>query len=322
MSNGSRPETLLRQFEDLFAVGVAGGLSDGELLERFLSDRSAAGEAAFRSLVERHGPMVLRVCNQTLNDRHAAEDAFQATFLVLARQACSIRKRESVACWLFGVARRASARIHVADAQRQRYERQGMARLAALAARQSEPSESCPELHAEIERLPEKYRVPIVLCYFEGLTHEQAASLLRWPLGTVKTRLSRAREQLRSRLQTRGWPSVPMALASRHLPGDATVIPQRLLSSTSEMAAKFTSSTAAGGFVSPAVLTITSGVLRTMWMNKLRLAGTVLFGVLGLGLGAAVVAQQGAGNKLAALCSRQTAPKNPSTDSAGIRFPA
>ena len=117
-------------------MGVAGGLSDGELLERFLSDRSAAGEAAFRSLVERHGPWCCGFCKQTLNDRHAAEDAFQATFLVLARQACSIRKRESVACWLFGVARRASAADSCRDAQRQRFERQGMLELAALAARQ------------------------------------------------------------------------------------------------------------------------------------------------------------------------------------------
>ena len=139
-----------------------------------------------------------------------------------------------------------------------------------------------------------------------GLTHDQAASLLRWPLGTVKIRLSGAREQLRTRLQTRGWPSVPLALASRHLPGNTTVISGRLLSSTSEMAAKFTSSAAAGGFVCPTVLTITSGVLRTMWINKLRLAGTILFGVLGLGLGAAVVAQQAPETGLEFMSSRRT----------------
>jgi len=322
MSNGSRPETLLRQFEDLFTAGVAGGLSDGELLERFLLEKSAAGEAAFRALVERHGPMVLRVCNQTLNDRHAAEDAFQATFLVLARQAYSIRKRHSVACWLFGVARRAAARIHGAEARRRCYERQCMTRLAALAGRQSEPIESCPELHAEVERLPEKYRVPIVLCYFEGLTHEQAASLLHWPVGTVKTRLSRAREQLRSRLVRRGWPSVPMALASQHWPGNATAIPRRLLSSTSEMAARFSSSTAAGGLVSPAVLTITSGVLRAMWINKLKLVGMVLCGVLGVGLGAAVVAQQAAGNRQAGVVEPSDTPKAGAPSSASVRFAA
>jgi len=320
MSNGSRPETLLQQFEDLFTAGVVGGLSDGELLERFLLERSPAGEAAFRALVERHGPMVLRVCNRTLNDRDAAEDAFQATFLVLARQACSIRKRHSVACWLFGVARRAATRIQVAEARRRRYERQSTPRLAVLAARQSEASESFPELHAEVERLPEKYRIPIVLCHFEGLTQEQAASRLHWPVGTVKTRLSRGREQLRSRLQRRGWPSVPMALASRHLPGNATVIPRRLLSSTLEMATRFTAGTAAGGFVSPAALTITSGVLRAMWINKLRLAGMVLFGVLGLGLGAAVVAQQAAGNRPAGVVEQSDPPGARVPASTGVRF--
>ena len=321
MSNGSRAETLFRQFDDLFTAGVMGGLSDGELLEWFLQDRSVAGEAAFRALVERHGPMVLRVCNQTLNHRHAAEDAFQATFLVLARQACSIRKRHSVSCWLFGVARRAASRIHVEETRRRRYERQSATRTGALAARQSEPSESCSELHAEIERLPEKYRVPIVLCYFEGLTHEQAASLLRWPVGTVKIRLSRAREQLRSRLQRGGWPSGPMALASLHQSGNATAIPQGLLSSTSEMGARFVSSTAAGGLASPAVLTITSGVLRAMWINKLRLAGMVLFGVLGLGLGAAVVAQQAAGKKPAGVVEPSVSSREVPPTPAGLRFP-
>ena len=320
MSNGSRPDALVRQFEDLFTAGAVGGLSDGELLERFLQDRSTAGEAAFRALVERHGPMVLRVCNQTLTDRHAAEDAFQATFLVLARQACSIRKRASMTCWLFGVARRAAARIQVAEARRRRYERQSTPRLAVLTS-QPESSESWPELHAEVERLPEKYRVPIILCYFEGLTHEQAASQLRWPVGTVKTRLSRAREQLRSRLERRGWTSVKMALASRPLPDGATAIPRSLLSATSEMATRFTAGTAGGGFASSAVLTITSGVLRAMWINKLRLAGVVLFGVVGLGLGAAVVAQQAGGKEQAGVVEPSETPRAVPPTPAGLRFP-
>ncbi len=321
MSSGSRPDALLRQFEDLFAAGVVGGLSDGELLERFLQDRGATGEAAFRALVERHGPMVLRVCNQMLNDRHAAEDAFQATFLVLARQARAIRNRDSVACWLFGVARRAAARIHVAEARRRRFERGSTPRLTVVAPAQSEPSECWPEIHAEVERLPEKYRVPIVLCYFEGLTHEQAASLLRWPVGTVKTRLSRAREQLRARLERRGWPSVSMALASRWLPDSTATIPGRLLSATTELATHFTVGTAAVGFVSPAVLTITRGVSRAMWFNKLRLAGMLLFGVLGLGLGAAVVAQQAGGNKQSGGVATAETPKVPATAATGLRFP-
>ena len=193
--------------------------------------------------------------------------------------------------------------------------------MTVIAAVQSEPSESWPELHAEVEQLPEKYRVPIVLCYFEGMTHEQAASLLRWPVGTVKTRLSRAREQLRSRLEQRGWPDVSMALASRWLPDSGTAIPGRLVSATTELATHFTAGTAAGGFVSPAVLTITRGVLRAMWINKLRLAGIVLFGVVGLGLGAVVVAQQGASKKQAGAVESAETPRVPPTAATGLRFP-
>ena len=158
------------------------------------------GKAAFEFLVERHGPMVLRVCTQALKDRHQAEDAFQATFLVLARQAGSIRNRDSVGSWLFGVARRAARRIRRDEARRRQHERLSRAHASGPWSLEPESTEHWPELHAAIERLPAKYRDPIVLCYLEGFTHEQAASQLRWPVGTVKTRLTRGRERLRRRL--------------------------------------------------------------------------------------------------------------------------
>ncbi len=192
MQEVSRSAALFEQVQILFRTGTAAGMTDRALLERFLDQGRENGEAAFQVLVERHGPMVFRVCNQALRDRHAAEDAFQATFLVLARQARSIRKADSLESWLFGVASRAAARIRMLEARRQQCER----RLANVRADGEsdvpDPSENWPELHAEIARLPEKYRIPIVLCYFEGLTHEQAAGRLGWPVGTVKTRLSRA----------------------------------------------------------------------------------------------------------------------------------
>ena len=113
MFKGSVSRLQSRQLEDLFHSGIAGDLSDSELLDRFLRCRDSVGEAAFTALVERHGPMVFRVCRQALNDHHSAQDAVQATFLVLARQAGTIRKRPSISSWLFGVARRASARIRI-----------------------------------------------------------------------------------------------------------------------------------------------------------------------------------------------------------------
>jgi RNA polymerase sigma factor (sigma-70 family) len=178
MMEGSTAAEVLRQCDGLFRSGIAGNLSDGELLEAFLDGGEDFRDAAFLALVDRHGPMVLRICNRTLHDPHDAEDAFQATFLVLVRRASSIRKRPSVASWLFGVACRASAGLRLKEARRRRGER----RRAALAEsfRTCQPAvEGALDLHAEIGRLPEKYREPLVLCYFEGLTHEQAADLAR-----------------------------------------------------------------------------------------------------------------------------------------------
>src|SRR5262249_37603779 len=200
-------------------------------LEWFLRDRDACGETAFAALVERHGPMVLRVCKEALSDPHSAEDALQATFLVLARQAGTIRKRTSVSSWLFGVARRAAARFRMEEARRRRYESRSAERSAALKAARQEPADPDPnpELHREIERLPEKERLPILLCYFEGLSHEQAASRLRWPVGTVKTRLTRARERLRSRLERQGRPFLLLLPAGPQRPAIRAEVSERLV---------------------------------------------------------------------------------------------
>jgi RNA polymerase sigma factor (sigma-70 family) len=296
MSSSSSSDTLLQQFQLLFTSGAAAGVSDGELLDRFRQDQRDTGEAAFAALVERHGPMVLRVCRQALRDGHDAEDAFQATFLVLSRQAHSIRNQNSLASWLFGVARRAAASIRMEEARRRRHELERKRSEAHLVVGPGLPPDSCHELHAEIERLPERYRVPILLCYFEGLTHEQAASRLSWPIGTVKTRLSRALAQLRSRLKRGGWTALPMMLSRILQPVNVKEIPPFLLRTTTSAAARFTTGVGAGEFVSPGVLTTANGVLRAMWINKLRLAALVVFGVLGVGLATAVVAQQATGN--------------------------
>lgn len=245
MFKGSAAKLALRRIDELFHSGIAGDLSDSELIDRFLRCGDSGREFAFAALVERHGAMVFRVCRQALKDHHDAQDAVQATFLVLARRAGAIRKRTSVSSWLFGVARRAAGHIRMQEARRRRFELRAAQRAipaieAALAPLEPDPY---PELHAEIERLPEKYRLPIVLCYLEGLTHEQAASRLRWPLGTVKIRLTRARVRLRVRLEKRGRPYLLVMPVSSLRPG----LPEHLVNSITQAGCGTANKGAAGG---------------------------------------------------------------------------
>src|SRR4051794_19599915 len=185
--------------------GAADDPPDAALLSRF----SATGdEAAFAELVRRHGPMVLGVCRRLLADAHAADDAFQATFLVLARKAGRLRRPDLLGPWLYGVARRVAAKARAAAARRR-----VAAKARAAAARRREvapvdvpappPADTLtgpdlrPVLDAAIARLPARYQPAVVLCYLEGLTYTEAAERLRCPPGTVATRLARARERLR-----------------------------------------------------------------------------------------------------------------------------
>ena len=209
-----------RYLADLFRNGTPAALSDTELLNRFASRQSEhdeTAELAFAALLARHGPMVLRVCRAVLGDRHEVEDAFQATFLVLAVRARSIRRRGSVASWLHGVALRVAASERSRAARRRRHE---LVR-AAMTSSTTQDAGSDPVcdheltlvIQEEIGRLPEKYRAAVVLCYLEGLTHEMAAEHLGWPVGSVKSRLAWARERLRVRLTRRGV--APTALPFR-----------------------------------------------------------------------------------------------------------
>src|SRR3954453_12205681 len=185
-------------------------LNDEQLLDRFLDrdDESAVSEAraeaAFRAMVVRHGPMVLGVCRHILNQYQDAEDAFQATFVVLARKAGSIHDRRVLARWLYEVAYRIAVRAKTNATRRRTLERQGVEMAATAPEFEAGWNELRPVLHEEVNRLPEKYRTPVVLCYLEGKTNEEVAQLLKWPVGTVKGRLSRARELLRTRLTRRG----------------------------------------------------------------------------------------------------------------------
>ena len=213
-------------------VGVGGGsMTDERLLAEFVSRRDGV---AFDGLVRRHGPMVLRVCRDVLGDREHAEDAFQATFLVLVRRAGSIRDRGSIGRWLYEVALRISRRERRRLARLRSQERQAP-EMEAAAPPAFDPAdrEAKPILHEEIGRLPSKLRDAIVLCYFEGLTVEAAARRLGCPVGTLKSRLGKGRELLRSRLTRRGLAASVLLLLMFSLTEEVSAdVPAPLLDAT------------------------------------------------------------------------------------------
>ncbi len=283
---------LWKQLDRLSGMGVVGNLSDSSLLEQIVHKQDEEAQAAFTVLVERHGPMVLGVCRHALCHSHDADDAFQATFMVLARKASSVRKAESVASWLHGVALRVAKRAKSEVARRAEYER----RSALMKAREPERVEglpdSWPELHEEIARLPRHYREPVVLCYLEGLTADVAAQRLGCPRGTVLSRLSRAKDRLRAQLIRRGIASPSVLLSAGTLP-DATAMPAALLETTVKTSLSFVShsSTAlALGSTKPAALA--TGVLDAMLISKLRAGAIVALSGCGLAFGAAALTYQ------------------------------
>src|SRR5262249_22740610 len=148
--------------------------------------------AAFAALVRRHGPTVLGVCRRVLHNAHDAEDAFQATFLVLVRKGRSIAKREALSSWLYGVAYRVALKAQADLVRRRQHERQAAGRFDEASQPETTGDDLRPILDEEVNRLPDKYRRPIVLCYFEGKTYQEAARLLGWPAGTTSVRLARA----------------------------------------------------------------------------------------------------------------------------------
>ena len=190
-----------RYFRRLLSPRSASGLTDAQLLERFVADQD---EAAFEILLWRHGPKVLGVCRRVLRHEQDAEDAFQATFLVLVRKAGSIGKRQSVGSWLYRVAYRVALRAKVSASKRNARQRVITDVPAAEAVPDLFSRDVALVLDEEVNRLPEKYRAAFVLCYLDGKTNEQAAQELGCPKGTILSRLAWARERLRVRLTRRG----------------------------------------------------------------------------------------------------------------------
>ena len=283
-----RAETVRRDLDALFHLGVVGGMSDGQLLERFMSRGQDGGQIAFEEVVRRHGSMVLGVCLRALGDSHAAEDAFQATFLVLALKARSVRKADSLGPWLHGVAARVARRALLLN--RRRKETTLPAEdLAGTSFIDPELVELRAILDEELERLPEKYRRPLVLCYLEGQTQDQAARALGWTKGTVSGRLARAKELLRSRLTRRGLASSAAVLGAFLAPETASAaVPSSLLLPTvrAAMAASLAGMEAGLGVGSGQAAALARGILKTMYLGKIKAAVPLLL----LTLGAAAVA--------------------------------
>ena len=286
--------SLVRQLGALFEGGSAAGLSDRQLIERFVAGRdSVAAEAAFAALVSRHGPMVLGVCRQLLGDVQHAEDAFQAVFLVLAKKARSLREPELLGNWLYGVAVRTARKARGRLARRRRTEEEGSARYSTMppvapADRTFLDREQAEVLHGEVDRLPRAFRLPVVLCYFEGLSLDEAAHRLRWPVGTLRSRLARAREKLRTGLARRGVALPAAALGVVLSPRSASASVSSLLcDSTTRAAIAFAARQAAGG--APAAA-LAQEVMKSMLIHKLRLAAISLLLVGSLATGAGILA--------------------------------
>ena len=192
----------LRQIRGLFEAGTVAGLTDGQLLDRYLTRRD---ESAFAALVMRHGPMVLGVCRAVLRGSPEVEDAFQATFLVLIRKASTIRGRDAVGGWLYRVAHRVAVQAGRDRSRKDRREHPAGDLPDDIVAGESAADDDWRgTLHEELARLPERLRQPVVLCYLEGRTHAQAARELSWSEATLRRRLANARDLLHSRLTRRG----------------------------------------------------------------------------------------------------------------------
>lgn len=292
MGTGPNHETF-RQLQMLFDVGTSGVLTDRQLLERFTSRRTDAAERAFAALVERHGPMVLRVCRAVLGDVQEADDAFQATFLVLVRRAKALWIRDSLGPWLHQVAYRVACCARSAAARRRKHE-QKAASLVPSEVREAARDDVGDVLHEEIDRLPHTYRVALLLCYFEGLSPEQAARQLGWPIGTVQSRLARGRERLRTRLTRRGL-APTLGVAAITSEATSASLPNALLGATLRTAMGFAAGEqATAGALSTSVTKLTQGVLKAMLWTKLRTAIIAMIAIAALTSGAGALLLQDA----------------------------
>jgi len=294
-----RPSSVLGGMRRLFDGGSAVANTERQLLDRFLSARD---ELAFEAIVARHGPMVVGVCRSVLSNSNDVDDAFQATFLVLVKKAGSLRDGDQLSPWLHGVARRVAIRARANSAKRRGWERSSLDVEATAPDRpaiDAEQRELSAIIHVELDRLSLAERSAITLCDLEGLTHQEAADQLGWPLGTVKARITRGRDRLRTRLAGRGVTLSASAIGST-LAGEtlaSAVVARNLVIATTRAALAIAAGRAfTAGLMSPSVYHLTQGAARAMIATKFKilaiaLASTTVLAVPG------VVAYQVQGQK-------------------------
>jgi RNA polymerase sigma factor (sigma-70 family) len=266
-------------------VSLAGtAVPDQELLARFVEH---ADETAFAALVQRHGDMVLGVCRRVLHDAHHADDAWQATFLVLARKAKSVRQRQSIGSWLHGVAFRAAANLKRDLTRRRVHERLAIGQHTTECTPQSWRDE-WHILDEELQRLPERLKTPLVLCYLQGKTQDEAAQELGWSTATLRGRLNRGRRLLRQRLTRRGLTLSTALLATLVLSESGGAALRSILPANIVKAAALSArGQALAGLVSPTIITLSEGVLQAMKTKQqigIVLVMVVSLVTLGVGL--------------------------------------
>jgi RNA polymerase sigma factor (sigma-70 family) len=278
------------------------GGSDEQLLEAFVN---RGDESALAALVRRHGGLVLHVCRRILGNAQDAEDAFQATFLLLARRAASIHKRQSVSSWLYQVASRLARRAKAQEARRRAREEQSVRMNQKVAGAETAWRELQELLDVELNQLPAKYRLPLVLCYLQGKTHEEAAHELGWPLGTVRGRVARARDMLHERLVRRGLTLSAAAFGAVLAATVARAAPAGLVEPTIKAALSYAGGDAPAGLVSARAVALAEGGVTAM--AKSFKIGLVLLLTFGLAFGG-----------LAGLAGRlRPAPEGPAVQAAG-----
>jgi RNA polymerase sigma factor (sigma-70 family) len=300
-------ERFRRLLRQELSAGALPGVSDQALVQRLAVGRDPV---AFEAILRRHGPMVLSLCRRVLDNQHDAEDACQATFLVLIEKAASVRRQEAVGSWLYGVAYRVARKARSRAACRQDREMQAVPPttcdpLAELTLREAQAI-----LDRELGRLPDKLRAPLLLCCLEGLTRDEAALRLGWPLGKLKSRLEQARALLRSRLTARGLtPSAAlMALLLRQQPASGA-LPASLVQA---MATCISSSGVQARLVSAQAVSLAKGAMRTMFWTKAAFGAIGLLTVLaGVGAVAIVATSAWSGHDVPRIVTRADQPVGP-----------
>jgi RNA polymerase sigma factor (sigma-70 family) len=300
-----RVSQAVRRFRTEVLLSEWAAVTDGQLLERFVAAREAA---AMDVLVRRHAQMVWGVCRRLVPHQQDAEDAFQATWIVLVEKAASVAPPEMVANFLFGVARQTALKARATAAKRRARERQ-VSEMAQAAKPGQAHDGSSPLLEEELARLPAAQRVVVLLCDLEGKTRQEAARQLGVPEGTVASRLARARQSLARRLARRGAAPGGGSLAAVLSPGASGAVPAELLSTTLDATASLAAGNAVAAVASAPVASLTQGVLQVMSMTKLKAASAVMAVMLAVALGGGLLLHQATAQQQSKQGKDDRAPK-------------